>query len=139
MVDAKILRPLSLAGIFLGIGMGGFVDGIFHVFTWTMTAIGISILWRTARRGAVPLLTSYFVGSMALGWGLFNFIEGAIDHHILRVHNVVQRATGVTQVLFDLAFLLSGVVLICLGVYFRRRATSPESEAPKEKLRPSHA
>lgn len=172
MINAKSLSPLSLAGIFLGVGMGGFVDGIlfhqllqlhgmlsnrffpdtlvnlelnmfwdgiFHVFTWTTTAVGISLLWRLARRGEVPLLTGYFVGSMALGWGLFNLIEGVIDHHIIQVHHVVQRATGATQVFWDLAFLFSGVVLMSLGVYLRRRAISPSLSEPAKEVSPSRA
>lgn len=61
-----------------------FWDGLFHAATWTATAVGLGLLWRVAKKGEIPLVTKYFVGSMALGWGLFNFIEGIIDHHILQ-------------------------------------------------------
>ena len=95
-------RPLVAAATALGIGMGGFVDGIlfhqilqvhnmlsavrppntlvnaevnmfwdglFHAFTWTMTAVGIALLWRAVKRPCGPLSTRTFVGSMILGWG----------------------------------------------------------------------
>ena len=32
-----------------------------------------------------------FGGALLLGWGLFNLIEGGIDHHLLGVHHVVER------------------------------------------------
>lgn len=173
MIDAKKLRPLSIAGILIGVGMGGFIDGIllhqifqvhnmlsnryfpdtlvneqinmfwdglFHAFTWIATAWGITLLWKIAKRGETPLVTNFFVGSMALGFGLFNLIEGIIDHHVLQVHHVVQRSTGATQVFWDLAFLASGIVLIGIGVYLRRHAvaTSQGSSRSTDTRRPVH-
>jgi len=32
-----------------------------------------------------------FFGSMVFGWGVFNVVEGIIDHHILNLHHVVER------------------------------------------------
>lgn len=138
--------PLITAGTFLGIGMGGFVDGIlfhqilqlhamvsavvpktsianieinmfwdgmFHALTWVMTAIGIMLLWKAARRIHVPWLGKVFVGALFLGWGLFNLIEGIIDHHLLNLHHVYE-AQGQSK--FDYLFLLSGVVFIVGGL-----------------------
>jgi uncharacterized membrane protein len=31
-------------------------------------------------------------GGLISGWGLFNIIEGVIDHHLLKLHNVVELA-----------------------------------------------
>src|SRR5689334_3151149 len=94
-----------------------FWDGIFHALTWTMTAAGLWSLWRIAQRAKSPLQTNVFIGSMALGWGLFNLIEGIIDHQIIGLHHVVQRATGSVQIFWDLIFLASGVALIALGIW----------------------
>jgi uncharacterized membrane protein len=151
-------RPLLSAGMLLGIGLGGFVDGIlfhqllqthnmltgrypklgvdvqtalvnteinmfwdglFHVITWLTTALGLALLWRAAGRPDVPHSTGTLLGSMALGWGLFNLIEGVIDHHLLHLHHVVE---GPNHLVYDLAFLLSGVVLIFVGLTFIRTA-----------------
>lgn len=144
-------RPLIAAGTALGIGMGGFVDGIvlhqllqvhnmlsakyptrgieldqlvvhlqinmfwdglFHVLTWVMTAIGLALLWSAVRQRSVPLSTKTLLGAMILGWGLFNLVEGVIDHHILHIHHVTETDN---HLLWDLVFLGSGVVMIVAG------------------------
>ncbi len=157
-------RPLIAAGTSLGIGMGGFVDGIlfhqilqlhamlsarypkvgvdpatalvnvdinmfwdglFHALTWTMTALGLALLWRAVRRRDVPLSTGTLVGSMSLGWGLFNLVEGLIDHEALGVHHVVEAGN---HLLWDMSFLGSGVALI-LGGWATIRASRGEDAA----------
>lgn len=145
MADTATHRPLIAAGTLLGIGMGGFVDGIlfhqllqfhsmlsaqvtrstvagleinmfwdglFHVLTWTMTALGLALLWKTVQRRDVPLPTKTFIGSMALGWGLFNLVEGIIDHHILHIHHVTETDN---HLVWDLAFLAFGLLLMGIG------------------------
>lgn len=103
--------PAEALVVHLEINM--FWDGLFHVFTWIMTAVGITLLWKVARRGDVPLSTRTLLGSLALGWGIFNLIEGVIDHHLLHIHHVIERPG---HLVWDLAFLASGVVLILLGI-----------------------
>lgn len=87
-------------------------DGLFHTLTWTMTLIGILCLWKAIRSGNVPLAGKTVAGAAVLGWGLFNFVEGVIDHHILHVHHVIERL-GVS--IYDYAFLGSGVAMIIIG------------------------
>jgi uncharacterized membrane protein len=90
-----------------------FWDGLFHAFTWTMTALGLALLWRVGERADVPWSTRTFVGSLPLGWGLFNLVEGVIDHHLLHVHHVWE---GPNHLVWDLAFLASGLVLMGVGL-----------------------
>ena len=89
-----------------------FWDGLFHVMTWLMTAVGLALLWHAVRRPNVALSTKTLVGSMVLGWGLFNLVEGIIDHHILHIHHVTETDN---HLLWDLAFLASGVIMIVGG------------------------
>ncbi len=138
-------RPLVIAGVFLGVGLGGFFDGIllhqllqthnmvsavrpkdsianmeinmfwdglFHALTWMMTLIGVVQLWKAGTRRENGWSGKALAGAMFLGWGLFNFIEGLIDHHLLGIHHVVERL-GVS--VFDYAFLASGVLFIVGG------------------------
>lgn len=49
---------------------------------------------------------------MLIGFGLFNLIEGVVDHHLLRLHHVYERL-GVSA--WDYLFLASGVALIAAG------------------------
>ena len=81
-------------------------DGLFHAFTWVMVALGLWRLWVAGQRPEVPWSTRTFVGSLILGWGLFNFIEGLIDHQILGIHHV---HPGDAQLAWDLGFLALGL------------------------------
>jgi uncharacterized membrane protein len=151
------LKPLATAGMAIGIGMGGFVDGIvfhqifqihnmlsgriptdtlvgakvnmvwdglFHAMVWIATAIGIALLWRAVKRPDVLLSGKALFGSILLGYGLFNLIEGLVDHHILNVHHVYERWG---QSVWDYVFLASGVGLILTGWLMLRDVR--ESEA----------
>lgn len=149
-------RPLLAAGTLIGVGMGGFVDGIvlhqilqvhnmvaskyptfgvdpqtalvnteinmfwdglFHAFTWLTTAAGIGLLWHAVRRRDVPLSSPALLGSMLAGWGLFNLVEGVIDHHVLHIHQVVERlGTSV----WDYAFLGVSAVMLLAGIAIAR-------------------
>ena len=145
-------KPLVTSGVFMGIGLGGFFDGIlfhqllqihnmlsakfpktsivnmeinmfwdglFHTLTYTMTLVGLGLLWKAGKRSDVPWSGKTFMGAMLLGWGLFNFVEGIIDHHILQIHHVVETH-GLSP--FDYAFDASGVILIIAGWMAMRSA-----------------
>ncbi len=77
-----------------------------------MTLIGLALLWKAGARRDGPWSGKTFVGALFLGGGLFNFVEGVIDHHILNIHHVVER---LGQSIFDYAFLASGVIFILAG------------------------
>jgi uncharacterized membrane protein len=150
-------RPLIAAATLLGIGLGGFVDGIvfhqilqthqmltgklpptsvrnieinmfwdglFHAFTWASTMTGMALLWQAGKRPDVPWSTRTFVGGQAFGWGLFNLVEGIIDHHILHIHHVTETEN---HLVWDLAFLASGVLLIGIGVALIRAGRSDDT------------
>jgi uncharacterized membrane protein len=160
-------RPrLRGPGILLGVGLGGFVDGIvlhqllqwhhllsstdtdnvglpyyptdtvvglrintawdgaFHVVTWLSVLAGLAWLYyrvTSARRQVWGSRTLW--GWMLVGWGLFNLVEGVVDHHVLGIHHV--RA-GPHQVLWDLGFLVVGAVLVVAGWLIQRRTAVPE-------------
>lgn len=94
-------------------------DGLFHVFSWMVTAIGIFLLWRAARNPniEIPSLKA-FIGQLILGFGGFNLIEGIIDHHLLAVHYVRQVPN---YAVYNWSFLIfGGVVPIALGWWLMR-------------------
>lgn len=133
-----------MAGLLLGIGMGGFLDGIalhqllqwhnmlsselpvvdlvsakvnmfwdgvFHAFTWLTTAAGLVLQWRHA--GPRPRGAGWrFAGSLLAGWGLFNGVEGLIDHQILGLHHV---RPGPNQTAWDYGFLMLGAAMLAGG------------------------
>lgn len=98
-------------------------DGLFHAGTWLVTLIGIVMLWRAARRRPLTVSGTVLVGTLAMGWGLFNLVEGIINHHILKIHHV--RA-GPNELAYDLAYLAFGALLFAVGAWLvqRERAQS---------------
>jgi uncharacterized membrane protein len=162
------VTPLVAAGLVLGIGLGGFVDGIllhqilqwhnmlsshtpptdlvtmkynmvwdglFHALTWIMCATGIALLFRAARRPDVPWSGRILVGSMLGGWGLFNFVEGLIDHQLLGIHHV---HPGDAQLAWDLGFIsLGGAGLMLLGYLIARADPRPASHGTHARHAPA--
>jgi uncharacterized membrane protein len=135
------------AGLILGLGLGGFIDGIFlhqiaqwhnmlsavlpptsmeammrnmrwdgffHVATLVATFVGVLLLWREGRLGTAPPSLRVLLGQMILGWGIFNLVEGIIDHHILELHHVRDVPAHVAA--YDWVFLaVAGLLLIAVG------------------------
>ncbi len=91
-------------------------DGLFHLSTWIATTVGLWMLWKRGRQGAV-WAGRHLLGLMLAGWGTFNLVEGTVDHHILGLHHV---KAGEYQGILDLAFLALGAVLLVGGLLMAR-------------------
>ncbi|MBN8717977.1 DUF2243 domain-containing protein [Hydrobacter penzbergensis] len=138
--------PLTTAAMVLGIGLGGFVDGIvlhqilqwhemlskkipptdyvnksvnmfwdgvFHAFCLIVLLVGVVLLWKLLWRKDIARSGNLLVGGMLLGWGLFNIIEGIINHHLLKLHNVREVALNIPA--WNWGFLVFSVLLIIAG------------------------
>jgi uncharacterized membrane protein len=101
-------------------------DGLFHLGTWTLTVIGGVLLWRAGGRDDVPWSPKIFGGSLLFGAGLFNFIEGIVDHQILGIHHV---KPGPNQLAWDIGFLIFGAGLALVG-WILLRSGQKESSIP---------
>lgn len=164
-------RGIALPGTILGIGLGGFVDGIllhqvlqwhhlltstdtdniglpyypadtvqglevntlwdglFHTFTWLAVLVGLGLLYSRMTHARGRVWTSRVLwGWMLVGWGVFNLVEGVVDHHILGIHHV---RSGPNQLGWDILFLVVGAVLVAGGYVLQRsggfRNASPPS------------
>ncbi|MEU2001689.1 DUF2243 domain-containing protein [Rhodococcus sp. NPDC019627] len=158
---------ITAPGLLLGIGLGGFVDGIvlhqvlqwhhllsstatdhvgvpeypadtlrglevntlwdglFHVLTWIAVAVGLWLLYSRVSRARGRIWGSRVLwGWILVGWGLFNLVEGIVDHHILGIHHV---RSGPHQAWYDIGFLALGVLLVIAGLLLQRsgRVVSP--------------
>lgn len=146
-------HPLRTPGLVLGLGMGGFVDGIvlhqilqwhqmlsetdeyggrnvedleinvmadgfFLAATWVLVALGLATLWRVARTGIIRRTWRSLLGWMLVGWGVFNLVEGVINHHLLQIHRV--RPDSANPLAWDLTFLAFGVLLVAGGWALQR-------------------
>jgi len=109
------------AGLVLGIGLGGFIDGItlHQIMQWhnmgsailppvTMEAMSQNMVWDGLFHAGTLSVT------LILGWGVFNLVEGLIDHHLLQLHHVRDMPFHIPA--YDWIFLaIAGVVFTAIG------------------------
>ncbi|MEW8970680.1 MAG: DUF2243 domain-containing protein [Mesobacillus sp.] len=137
-------KNLFIAGLILGLGLLGAIDGIvFHqllqwhhmvlsdniqleIFTdGLFTALfSAKLLWggvkifQDARKNQLGSSWRIFLGGIFIGGGAFNLVEGIVDHHILQVHRVKPLAEN--PLMYDLAFLAIGALLVVIGFMIKR-------------------
>lgn len=143
--DLASPRPWLWGGVLLGLGLGGFFDGIvfhqilqwhnmlsarlppdsmenmrlnmradglFHALTYLFTLAGLALLWQGTRGTHPAWANRPFIGTLLFGWGLFNLVEGLIDHQWLGLHHVREVPNHLA---YDLAFLAWGAVILATG------------------------
>jgi uncharacterized membrane protein len=93
-------------------------DGFFHVVTWAVLAVGMMVTinaWQ--RRKLAPPWRSHF-GMLLVGWGVFNLVEGVIDHQILGIHHVRDDLGGPMS--WDIGFLVFSALIVLVGIALSR-------------------
>ena len=115
LTDAGRFPPDTVAGL-----EGNTVaDGLFHVASWLFVVAGTVLLVRSWRAGRRPPPWPVQAGLVLAGWGLFNLVEGLVDHHLLTLHHV--RDDVADPLAWDLGFLAFGALLIAVGWALARR------------------
>jgi uncharacterized membrane protein len=102
-----------------GLEVNTLADGLFHVATWLMVMAGAVTSLRAWQEGRVAPSWSFHFGLVLAGWGIFNVVEGLVDHQILGVHHV--RDDLGAPLSWDLGFLALGVLLVVGGWALHRR------------------
>ena len=138
--------PPTITAIVLGVGIGGFIDGIvfhqilqwhemlsnkvstatvagksvnmfwdgiFHASTLIIVCAGIFSLWNLTKRNDIAKDTGILAGGLLTGWGLFNCVEGTINHHIAGLHNVREYAN---HDLWNVGFLILSILILITGI-----------------------
>jgi uncharacterized membrane protein len=90
-------------------------DGIFHSATYVFVVLGLRSLWRGARAGRMALWDRALVGAMLVGWGVFNLLEGIVDHAVLGIHHVNERVAHDQWIWWDAGFLAWGLLMFLTG------------------------
>ena len=90
-------------------------DGLFHSGTYLFVIAGLFILWRTAHRQHLDWSNKAFAGTLLIGFGLFNCVEGLVDHQILGVHHVNELVAESQRPYWDYGFLLWGAAMLLGG------------------------
>jgi uncharacterized membrane protein len=52
---------------------------------------------------------------MLVGFGLFNLVEGLVDHHLLGIHHVNETVPEAQRIFWDVAFLIWGAAMVLGG------------------------
>ena len=54
-------------------------------------------------------------GTILIGFGAFNLVEGIIDHHLLGIHHVNETVPREQWVYWDVGFLVWGAFMLIVG------------------------
>jgi uncharacterized membrane protein len=147
--------PIS-AGVLLGLGLGGFFDGIvfhqllqwhhmlsgwypldsidnvklnttwdgiFHSAAYVVVLLGLYVLWQRARRSDIHWSRGQCLGAVLLGWGIFNLVEGVVDHEVFKLHQVNETVPHEQRIFWDIGFLLWGAAMLVIGSAMTRAGT----------------
>jgi uncharacterized membrane protein len=155
------------SGIFFGLGLGGFFDGIvlhqilqwhhmlshryevntlenlefntvwdglFHSLTYVFVVTGLVLLWRSAQRKHLFWSSKRLIGSVLIGFGLFNVVEGLVNHHLLQLHHVNETVPRTEWIYWDIGFLVWGAAMIAAGRLIlsagKRQAAEQQASGP---------
>ncbi len=110
-----------------GLDSNTFADGLFHLATWAFVLVASVMTIAEWRRGRIAPSWSFHLGLLLTGWGVFNVVEGVVDHHLLGVHHVRDDLGG--PLAWDLGFLALGVLLVVAGWALHRRGRQRRSPA----------
>jgi uncharacterized membrane protein len=113
--DVGDFPPTTLAGL----EANTLADGLFHLATWVLVLVASILTLSSWRQGRLAPSWSFHFGLVLAGWGLFNLVEGIINHQILGVHHVRDDLGG--PLAWDLGFLAFGAVLLVGGWALHRR------------------
>jgi uncharacterized membrane protein len=62
-------------------------DGLFHILMYTVACVGLWLLWSARRSEAAPTPSS-LLGTVLLGFGLWQVIDVVLFHWIVRIHRI---------------------------------------------------
>ncbi|MDG2570724.1 DUF2243 domain-containing protein [Vibrio parahaemolyticus] len=97
-----------------------FWDGLFHVLTFVFVATGLGLLWRAARRIHIRWSSKLLFGTLLIGFGLFNLVEGLVNHQLLGIHHVNETVPREQWLAWDVGFLVWGAAMLVAGWFLLR-------------------
>ncbi len=109
----EMLSNKVAATNYIGKSVNMFWDGIFHFFCLIVVLIGIISMWRLYFKKNIDCSGKLLSGGLLLGWGLFNIVEGITNHHILKLHNVIEFSGD--HNIGNFSFLGVSIVMLVIG------------------------
>jgi uncharacterized membrane protein len=97
-----------------GLQANTLADGLFHLATWVLVVAAMVMIVRAWQRRELAPPWRVHAGMALAGWGVFNLVEGLIDHQLLGLHHV--RDDLGAPLGWDFAFLGLGAALVLVGL-----------------------
>lgn len=89
-------------------------DGLFHLFVYLLTVVGLWLLWRARAVLDRPGARRRVLGGALLGFGLWNIVDVGLFHWILGIHRI--RVNVPDPLLYDLGWFFGlGVAVAAAG------------------------
>lgn len=107
-------------------------DGIFHSAAYVLVLAGLYLLWRQAHRSELRWSHWHWLGTILIGWGIFNVLEGVVDHQILGLHQVNETVPDGQRIFWDIGFLLWGAAMIVMGAVMVRAGRAGGSACARQ-------
>jgi uncharacterized membrane protein len=156
----------TASGVFFGLGLGGFFDGIalhqvlqwhhmlsqwyppttvenlrintlwdgvFHSTTYVFVVIGLYLFWRTAHTRHLYWSARLMWGTVLIGFGAFNVVEGLVDHQLLGIHHVNERVPREQWLAWDIGFLAWGAAMLVIGWWLLRRGKADQRASARSQ------
>ncbi|RWN90606.1 MAG: DUF2243 domain-containing protein, partial [Mesorhizobium sp.] len=103
-------------------------DGLFHAGTYIFVVLGLVVLWRTAHKSHFRWSGKMLLGTMLMGFGIFNLVEGVINHQLLGIHHVNETVPQDQWIYWDIGFLIWGALMLIGGLALARRGKRESGE-----------
>jgi uncharacterized membrane protein len=101
-------------------------DGLFHVFVYVLTALGLVLLWRTRGNLTSPGAGRKVIGGALLGFGAWNMIDVGFFHWILGIHRI--RVNVPNPLIYDLVWFFGlGAAVALIGLWVLRGGSTGET------------
>ena len=124
--DTEAGDPTTLAGL----EVSTMADGFFHVASWLLVVAASVVTIAHWQQGRLAPSWRFHLGLVVAGWGIFNVVEGVVDHQLLGVHHVRDDLGG--PLAWDLGFLAFGVLLVVAGWLLHRSGRVLAPPTPRE-------
>jgi len=95
-------------------------DGLFHVLMYVVACVGLLLLWRPNPLQA-PARSSALLGTVLLGFGVWQFVDVVLFHWIIRIHRI--RVDVDNPLVWDIGWMLVfGLPAVAASLWLLSRA-----------------
>jgi uncharacterized membrane protein len=93
--------------------------------------LGLVVLWRTVHKSHLRWAGKMLLGTMLMGFGIFNLVEGVIDHQLLGIHHVNETVPQDQWIYWDIGFLIWGALMLIGGLALSRQGKRKSLGEPR--------